>query len=208
MEPITYSSDNLGYRFMENMRHQLSQKLDVTIIIDGQMLYGNKMLLSGFSKVFKELISESEEENVTIPIKGYNFEDIKSLVDYLMTGHVEIEPSRIASFQDCAEKLKVLGFTPESSNEKPIDDAQKKPKIKVGLLPLGNGKVLCVPCQKEFSRMDHAKTHEKVKHPSDPNANFPCIVCGKNFPNEVYFFNHMRRDHKITKKMYENMQQY
>ena len=58
--------------------------------------------------------------------------------------------------------------------------------------------------------MQSAKQHQLSKHLADPNAKeFECLIqsCAKTFAAEHLMYNHMNKDHKITKKMLANLEQ-
>ena len=99
MEPITFATKDVGNAFLESTRQLLSSKLDVQLEVNGKFLFGNKILLSGFSEPFKLLILSSFAKIPTIKVSNQNVEDVKSVLEYVMEGKVEVSPDQLEKFK-------------------------------------------------------------------------------------------------------------
>ena len=61
-----------------------------------------------------------------------------------------------------------------------------------GFLPLPNGKVQCLECQKILSKMGNAKSHFQMVH---DEVNVNCQVCKQSFKNAWYRDRHIKTNH-------------
>ena len=64
-----------------------------------------------------------------------------------------------------------------------------------GFLPLPNGQVQCLKCQKMLSNMGNAKNHFKSVH-DDVIVN--CQICKQSFKNAWYRDRHIKTDHGMS----------
>jgi len=200
---------------VQEMRQLLGENLNVTILVDGQELMTNQILISIFSKQISAMISTRTEDNIILPIKGYDFEDIQNVIQLIHTGVVSIDNSKIEKFQQCLHKLQVIGFLEYDdirNNQTQTDQSENPPSPpikKIILLPKGDGsgRVVCAPCNKEFAKMFNAQRHVKTFHESDSGKKIPCITadCEKTFSNKLYLDTHLRKEHNITQKMLKAM---
>lgn len=186
----------------QRLRTLFSQKLDAVIVIDSQELKGNQTLLSTYSVKLSEIIIQTQD-TVFIPIKGHDYEDVQNVLQLIHEGQVSIDESKAEKFYHCLEKLQIVGFIEEGLEMKNIQtNPPSPPRPKVILLPKGDGKVLCIPCQKEFSSTSNANRHVRTSHEVDPSGTkFPCIACPRSFGNKPHLDDHLRKEHQITQKM-------
>ena len=83
--------------------------LDCTLVCDGQVIRAHKAVLSSASEYFKKAFASfsSSCHSTAIIIKDMPFSDLKAIVDFIYTGDLTIEPSRLTSFIQSADSLKV-----------------------------------------------------------------------------------------------------
>ena len=202
----------------ESLRTLLSQRHDAVIVIDGHEIKSNKILLSTYSLKLAQLISTDSTGDAIIPIKGHDIEDIQNMLQLLHEGHVTIDESKADKFNDSLARLQIVGCmegttdvknnvtqTAATQTDPMKEEIQPSPPMpKINLLPKGDGKVLCVPCKKEYSCMYTAKRHIKTAHESTGKM-FPCLACEKTFSNKPYLNAHLVKEHQITQKMLKNI---
>lgn len=73
----------------------------------------------------------------------------------------------------------------------------------VGLIPMADGMVQCSTCGKTLSTMQSARRHYNLIHAKDTIDMATCPICQKQFSGTSYVDDHMRKTHKISKKMWK-----
>ena len=73
----------------------------------------------------------------------------------------------------------------------------------VGLIPMADGMVQCSTCGKTLSTMQSARRHYNLIHAKDTIDMATCPICQKQFSGKSYVDDHMRKTHKISKKMWK-----
>ena len=73
----------------------------------------------------------------------------------------------------------------------------------VGLIPMADGMVQCSTCGKTLSTMQSARRHYNLIHAKDTIDMVKCPICQKPFAGTSYVDDHMRKTHKISKKLWK-----
>ena len=73
----------------------------------------------------------------------------------------------------------------------------------IGLIPLVDGTVQCSTCGKTLSTMQSARRHYSLIHAKDTIDMVKCPICQKPFAGTSYVDDHMRKTHKISKKLWK-----
>ncbi|KAF5286566.1 hypothetical protein FQA39_LY16249 [Lamprigera yunnana] len=137
--PFTYPpSDEVCLRWnshhsnMQNCFPRLLEKeqyVDVTVMAEGKTLKCHRMILSSCSSYFEDILSEiSPMQHPVIILKGIPFWILRSLIDFMYAGEVNIDQSRLPELLDIAELLKIKGLAGKSTeSEQPIkQEAENK----------------------------------------------------------------------------------
>ena len=68
---------------------------------------------------------------------------------------------------------------------------------------MADGMVQCSTCGKTLSTMQSARRHYNLIHAKDTIDMATCPICQKQFSGKSYVDDHMRKTHKISKKMWK-----
>lgn len=68
---------------------------------------------------------------------------------------------------------------------------------------MADGMVQCSTCGKTLSTMQSARRHYHLIHAKDTIDMATCPICQKQFSGKSYADDHMRKTHKISKKMWK-----
>ena len=103
--------------------------LDVTIVCENEQIRAHKLILSACSPFFRNILVRNPHQNPLLFLKGINFVDIKTVLDFMYFGEVSIEQENLNSFLAVAEDLQVKGLTQKHSNEKQHKNNSSKSKL-------------------------------------------------------------------------------
>ena len=81
---------------------------DVTITARGINIPANKLVLSCFSKVFEQMFKTEIKEKNCVEIPAFDGEAVKSLVDYIYTGSIDIDNNNAMNLLRAADYLQLL----------------------------------------------------------------------------------------------------
>ena len=81
---------------------------DVTITAGGINVPVNKLVLSCFSKVFEHMFKTEIKEKNCVEIPAFDGEAVKSLVDYIYTGSIDIDNNNAINLLRAADYLQLL----------------------------------------------------------------------------------------------------
>ncbi|KAF5275125.1 hypothetical protein FQA39_LY18683 [Lamprigera yunnana] len=136
--PFTYPpSDEVCLRWnshhsnMQNCFPRLLEKeqyVDVTVMAEGKTLKCHRMILSSCSSYFEDILSEiSPMQHPVIILKGIPFWILRSLIDFMYAGEVNIDQSRLPELLDIAELLKIKGLAeiPKEGTPPPLPPVTK-----------------------------------------------------------------------------------
>ena len=102
--------------FSEHMRDALFQMFnsdfltDVTLVCDDkEKLYAHKIVLAACSNAFKQFITDLPEgASSVIYLKGIQFKEMKSILEFMYRGKTQIENNEIQKLFDVARNLEVM----------------------------------------------------------------------------------------------------
>lgn len=94
--------------------------VDVTLSADGQFIRAHRVILSACSPYFRTLFKSSflHEKHPVIILKDVDFENLKSLVEYMYKGEANVPQNMLPSFISTAESLQVRGLAEGASKQK------------------------------------------------------------------------------------------
>jgi len=85
--------------------------VDVTLSTDeGQSLKCHKVVLSACSPYFQQLFIENPCQHPIVILRDVEFEDLKSVVEYMYKGEINVTHHQLAAILRTAEHLKVRGL--------------------------------------------------------------------------------------------------
>lgn len=94
--------------------------VDVTLSADGQLIRAHRIILSACSPYFRSLFKSTYmlDKHPVIVLNGVEFENLKSLVEYMYKGEANVPQHMLSSFIQTAETLQVRGLAEGASKQK------------------------------------------------------------------------------------------
>ena len=103
---------------------------DVTLVSgDGHQVDSHKVVLSGGSPVFKNILKGNKHSHPLIYMRGLKSDDLFAILDFLYSGEANIPQENLESFLATAEELQVMGLAGDA-NHKEVEQ-REEPEIKV-----------------------------------------------------------------------------
>ena len=86
---------------------------DVTLASnDNRQVKAHRVVLSGSSKFFNNVLKMNKGPNLVLYLKGVNHQDLKSLIEFIYSGQTNVQKNSLNSFLEAAEELKIEGLVP------------------------------------------------------------------------------------------------
>ena len=114
-------NDNFNMLAQETFQKALNDKnfSDVTLVSsDDQLIPAHKLILSGSSTFFGNLLSKHNHPNPLIFLKGVSAKILMSILTFVYHGQAQIEQRDLEAFIDCCKELQIKGATEECSDAK------------------------------------------------------------------------------------------
>merc|ERR1711971_64149 len=94
--------------------------VDVTLSADGQFIRAHRVILSACSPYFRQLFKSSflNDKHPVIIMKDVDFDNLKSLVEYMYKGEANVPQQMLPSFIQTAESLQIRGLAEGASKQK------------------------------------------------------------------------------------------
>ncbi|XP_025421336.1 longitudinals lacking protein, isoforms A/B/D/L-like isoform X24 [Sipha flava] len=91
--------------------------VDCTLAAEGQYLKAHKVVLSACSPYLELLLSQHYEKHPIVILKDVKFQELKSMMDYMYRGEVNISQDKLSTFLKAAESLQIKGLTDGGGTE-------------------------------------------------------------------------------------------
>lgn len=91
--------------------------VDVTLACEGQAIKAHKVVLSACSNYFKELFLANPCKHPIVILKDMKMEDLKTILDFMYKGEVNIFNHQLGALLKTADILKVKGLTESKDDE-------------------------------------------------------------------------------------------
>ena len=132
MEP---SSCKFSWRnYIDYVHHKLhnmmkeSDLTDVTIVSDDKKHFNaHKIVLKACSSVFQNIIEDLPQTNSVIYLRGIQYQEIESILEYMYLGEVTISQQRVYEFLKVAADLEVQNFDRENTDPTSIVNDTSEP---------------------------------------------------------------------------------
>ncbi|XP_037073565.1 protein bric-a-brac 2-like [Pollicipes pollicipes] len=85
--------------------------VDVTLSCEGQSLKAHKLVLSACSPYFETLFQDHTETHPIVILKDVKFTELRSIIEFMYKGEVEVEKNDLDSLFSTAEGLMIRGLT-------------------------------------------------------------------------------------------------
>ena len=120
---------------------------DVTLVCDDdKQIDAHKVVLSNPSAFFKRILIRNPHQKPMIYLKGFNYEEVKSIIEFIYLGRTEVYQDNINRFIDIAIALEIKGIdknmlgnetdespvvvTAEKSHAQNLDDVFQEDRFK------------------------------------------------------------------------------
>lgn len=85
--------------------------VDVTLSAAGERIHAHRIVLCACSTLFRDVLSQVNEDHPTIILSDISAQDIKSIIEFTYNGEVRIPVENISSLLDAARSLKICGLS-------------------------------------------------------------------------------------------------
>ncbi|XP_063633088.1 longitudinals lacking protein, isoforms H/M/V-like isoform X5 [Cydia splendana] len=92
--------------------------VDVTLAAEGKHLQAHKIVLSACSTYFQALFVDNPSQHPIVILKDVSFADLRTMVDFMYCGEVNVTEEQLPQVLDTAKHLKIKGLTemPETTS--------------------------------------------------------------------------------------------
>ncbi|KAI5646939.1 BTB/POZ domain-containing protein [Phthorimaea operculella] len=101
---------------------------DVTLACDGETVKAHQTILSACSPYFETIFLQNTHPHPIIFLKDVRFSEIKSLLDFMYKGEVNVGQNMLPMFLKTAESLQVRGLT-ENNTLNPKSEDRSTPSV-------------------------------------------------------------------------------
>jgi len=110
----------------------LDQKelFDISLMCEGSLIQAHKLVLSSCSPVFRTIINQLPHPDPVVYMRGISAANMRSLLNFMYRGEVNIKQSTITEFLATADDLQVKGLTQKESKEASSGDMETSPRNK------------------------------------------------------------------------------
>ena len=209
-------SDHLKRMMKELMMNE--DFSDVTLVTDDKKeIKANIHVLRTCSPVFKDILKKEKNLNSIIYLRGVQFTEMESIIQFVYLGETTFYKERMAEFFAVAKSLEIeeLCNAESETNDEPEDDYQASEPIsptetleeqtnesecKMEALQervvVGNGKYECEECSKTYSNRKGLSFHKKSVH---QGLRWPCGQCDYQATQQSNLNVHIRSQHEGIK---------
>lgn len=89
--------------------------VDVTLACEGSRMKAHKVVLSACSPYFQAIFEENPCQHPVVILKGFCLSDLKSIIEFIYKGEVNISQQSLNSFLKTAEMLQISGLANAAS---------------------------------------------------------------------------------------------
>ncbi|XP_054734575.1 protein bric-a-brac 1-like [Anastrepha obliqua] len=109
---------------------QTESFVDVTLACDGHSIKAHKMILSACSPYFQMLFSDTPCQHPIVIMRDVNWCDLKSIVEFMYRGEINVSQDQIGPLLRIAEMLKVRGLADVSAGSVSAEEAAAERLLK------------------------------------------------------------------------------
>ena len=189
---------------------------DVTLACEGRQIEAHKIILSGSSPFFDNLLRRNKHSHPLIYMRGVKSEDMAAIVEFLYCGKASVPQDNLDSFLAIAEELKLKGLTgvkttEAESNEarRPIDrqfdqfikgetNSLKQSSLSRNHISGGDGVIATMNhFSGDFKELDEKcdSMIEKLLDKFQGKAAYECKLCGKQAVHKGDMRKHIEANH-------------
>jgi len=119
-------ASNIGVAFRELREDQ--EFFDVTLACDEDQIQAHKVILSACSPFFRRILQRNPHPHPVLYLKGVKLGNLKSILNFMYHGEVNLAQEDLTLFLEVAEELKVKGLTQKQSSKMPESRVAIQPR--------------------------------------------------------------------------------
>jgi len=101
---------------------------DCTLSCGAMQIQAHKLILSACSPFFKSILKKNPHQHPLLYLKGVEFTDLQSVLDFMYHGEVNVAQEELNSFLSVAEDLQVKGLTQTNTSNPPKQKSVSIPR--------------------------------------------------------------------------------
>ena len=117
MENYLISCSEFSQNAINIFRDQLENEefADISLACeDSVQIRAHRIVLSGSSLFFKNILKSNPQQNLVLFLKGVNYKDLKNVLKFIYYGEARITEDDITDFLAVGKELQVLGLSGEN----------------------------------------------------------------------------------------------
>ena len=132
---VLWQDYNDHLRDMLHTMRKFDEFTDVTLICDDQReIHAHKVVLSACSPVLKAILQRKDNGVPIVYLKGIQFPEMESILQFIYLGQTTVEQQRITSFLDVAKNLEIKELSENIKVQKPAAE-QSTRKVQLPVIP-------------------------------------------------------------------------
>jgi len=96
---------------------------DVTLACQGDnYIKAHKVILSSYSSIFKNLFLDIKQQNPVIYLKGVQYEELKSIINFVYLGETKVKQDNFAGFMEIAREFEIKGLALNTKEHNKVEN--------------------------------------------------------------------------------------
>ncbi|CAD6993282.1 unnamed protein product [Ceratitis capitata] len=141
---------------------------DVTLACDGETVKAHQTILSACSPYFETIFLQNRHPHPIIYLKDVRYSEMRSLLDFMYKGEVNVGQSSLPMFLKTAESLQVRGLTDNNNlnyrtehRDSPVSSPTGRTPYSSSGLGGGGGSSECEPRERERDQQHRGRATER-----------------------------------------------
>jgi len=111
---------------------------DVTLVCDDEHIQAHKVVLGACSPFFRTMLRRNTHQHPMIYLRGVQFSDLQSVLNFMYQGEVNIAQEELNSFLAVAEDLRVKGLTQKDTENDKFQSRKQRTESSTKLPPVAS----------------------------------------------------------------------
>ena len=100
---------------------------DVTLAsADNKLIQAHKAIISSYSTVLSNILVNMKKENTVIYLKGVNYEELRSIVNFIYLGETKVKQVNFPNFMQIAQDLNIKGLAVNQETGNDANETEKE----------------------------------------------------------------------------------
>lgn len=181
---------------------------DVTLVSDDQtQVLAHKVVLSSSSEYFKNILTSNNHSHPMLCLNGVNTVDLKSMLDFIYNGEIQIYQDNLDNFLDIAQRFQLEGLLngKDETNDTLHENERYEEKISASeddkMIAVHENKyAVAKPPREKISSIVSAnfenveELDQKIEDMMEklmPNGMWLCTTCGKETKKKDHMREHV-----------------